>query len=164
MESLFELAGRVNESLAKAGLTVSTAESCTGGLISFLLTHHPGSSAYYLGGIVAYSDETKVRFAGVDRALLLSKGAVSEGVARELAEGIRERTGSDIGIGVTGIAGPGGGTAEKPVGLVYVGISHAGGTRVERLEIDGGRARVRDETAERVLDLLLEVSVSKVEV
>ncbi|MBI3522357.1 MAG: CinA family protein [Chloroflexi bacterium] len=108
--------------LRKRKLTVATAESCTGGLLSAVLTEHGGSSDVYLGGAAVYSNEAKTIFAGVPPQLIHSHGAVSQVVAAALARGVRARLGSAIGLGITGIAGPGGATPGKPVGLVYVAI------------------------------------------
>ncbi len=119
--------------LRERGLTLATAESCTGGLVGSLVTDVPGSSHYYCGGVVAYSNEVKVRLLGVRRATLKRYGAVSAQTATEMAEGVRNRTGADIGVAVTGIAGPGGGTRKKPVGLVYIAIA-AGASRSQQPE------------------------------
>jgi nicotinamide-nucleotide amidase len=128
-----------------AGLTISTAESCTGGLVVARLTELPGSSDYVKGGIVAYSNEAKVALAGVPGELIEVHGAVSAEVAQALADGARARLGSEVGVGVTGVAGPGGGTAEKPVGLVCLTVAVAGREPLSRsVNLPGGRADVRD--------------------
>ncbi len=115
------------------GVTLATAESCTGGLVGHLVTQVPGSSAYYQGGVVSYADDAKERLLGVPHALLASHGAVSAEVAAAMAEGARTALDADAGVAVTGIAGPDGGTAEKPVGLTYVAVAGADGPpRVER--------------------------------
>jgi nicotinamide-nucleotide amidase len=135
--------------------TVATAESCTGGLLAGRLTERPGSSAYVLGGLVVYSDEAKTALAGVDPALIERVGAVSPEVAEALADGAIARLGTDVGIGVTGIAGPGGGTPEKPVGLVYVTVAGSDGARLTRkLNLPGSREDVRDRTTTVALHLL----------
>lgn len=121
----------VGEMLAARGLRVATAESCTGGLIAERITDVPGSSKYFQGGVVAYSNEAKQALLGVDPALLEAHGAVSEPVIRAMAEGVRERFGSDFGIATSGISGPGGGTEEKPVGLVWIALSSEVDGRVE---------------------------------
>ena len=149
-----DLAGIVVEQLVRRDQTVATAESCTGGLIGGELTAVPGSSAAFLGGVVAYSNGSKVRDLGVDPGLLEREGAVSEAVARAMAEGARNRFGTDWGIGVTGIAGPGGGTPEKPVGLVHWAVSGPGGTRASHRIFPGDRASVRRATVAMALDLL----------
>jgi nicotinamide-nucleotide amidase len=135
--------------------TVATAESCTGGLLAGRLTERPGSSAYVLGGLVVYSDEAKTELAGVETALIERVGAVSPEVADALADGAIARLGADVGIGVTGIAGPGGGTPEKPVGLVYVTVADRDGARLSRkLDLPGSRDDVRDRTTTVALHLL----------
>jgi nicotinamide-nucleotide amidase len=118
--------------LAGAGRRIALAESCTGGLIAHRLSNVSGSSAVFLSGVVSYSNESKVRLLGVREESLARFGAVSEEVAREMAEGARVRSGADFGVSTTGIAGPSGGTPEKPVGLVYVGLATSSGTRVAR--------------------------------
>jgi nicotinamide-nucleotide amidase len=134
--------------------TVAVAESCTGGLMAGRLTDRAGSSAYMLGGVVVYSNEAKTAFADVPASLIASVGAVSPEVAAALADGARARFGADVGIGITGIAGPDGGTPEKPVGMVCVCVSGEG-DRIERtLQIPGGRAVVRDRTTTAVMHLL----------
>jgi len=135
-------------------LTVSTAESCTGGLLAKRITDVPGSSDYFLGGVVAYDNRVKIGLLGVDASLLAQKGAVSEEVAIAMVEGVCHATGSDCGLSTTGIAGPDGGTQDKPVGLVYVGTSVRGATRVERLNLFGGRENIRERAAYTALDLL----------
>jgi nicotinamide-nucleotide amidase len=135
--------------------TIATAESCTGGLLAARLTERPGSSDYVLGGLVVYANEAKIASAGVDPALLARVGAVSPEVADALADGAIERLGADVGVGVTGIAGPGGSTPEKPVGLVYVAVAARDGARVaRRLQLPGGRADVRDRTTTVALHLV----------
>lgn len=129
--------------LTAKGLTLATAESCTGGLLAQRLTSVPGSSEAFVGGAVVYSNQLKSAMADVPEALLQQYGAVSEPVARALADGIRQRTGAGVGVGITGIAGPGGGTAAKPVGLVYLAVSDRDGSQVLTLHIAGDRERVR---------------------
>lgn len=124
-------------------LTLATAESCTGGLIAERLTSIPGSSRSFLGGAVVYADNLKTLFADVPKELIQQHGAVSEPVAKALAEGIRARIGSDLAIGVTGIAGPGGATLNKPVGRVYIALASADGTEVLELNLNGDRDRIR---------------------
>jgi len=114
----------VGDMLVKCGYTISTAESCTGGLLGHRFTNVPGSSTYYLGGVVSYSDDMKMKTLGVKENTLQKFGAVSKQTATEMAQGVRDLFGSDLAIAVTGIAGPGGGTAEKPVGLVYITLIH----------------------------------------
>ncbi len=122
-EILFELSMQVGQTLTQRHLTIATAESCTGGLLGHILTGVSGSSGYYLGGVIAYSNPVKEALLGVQHETLLAYGAVSEQTAAEMAAGARQRIGSSIGLSTTGIAGPTGGTPTKPVGLVYFGIS-----------------------------------------
>ena len=127
--------------LAQRGLTVATAESCTGGLIAKKITDVPGASSVYMGSCVTYANEAKVKLVGVKEETLKAYGAVSEQTAAEMAKGVREALGTDIGISTTGIAGPGGGTPEKPVGTIYVGISSKRGESVTRLRLSPMRSR-----------------------
>jgi nicotinamide-nucleotide amidase len=141
--------------LVEQGLTVAVAESCTGGLMAARLTDRPGSSAYLRGGVVAYSNDVKVELAGVPAELIERHGAVSQEVALALAEGARTRVGADIGIGVTGVAGPDGGTAEKPVGLVWLALAGPDGRRlVRQTDQRGTRADIRERTTTAALHLL----------
>lgn len=136
-------------------LRIATAESCTGGLLAGRLTELAGSSRYVLGGLVVYSNEAKTALAGVPGELIERHGAVSEEVAQALARGARERLGADVGVGVTGVAGPGGGTSEKPVGLVWLSVEVAGGERLTRsVNLPGGRADVRDRATTVALHLV----------
>ena len=136
--------------------SLAVAESCTGGLIGHLCTMVPGSSDWFAGGIICYSNEVKVRELGVSEDVLAAEGAVSEPVARQLAQSTRDRFGGDWAIAVSGIAGPGGGTAKKPVGLVYIGVAGPDGVRVERCEFDGDRLSIKQQTAERAFAMILE--------
>jgi len=145
--------------LLARGLTVATAESCTAGLLAGRLTDLAGSSAYVLGGLVVYSNQAKHDLAGVSMELIERVGAVSPEVAEALAEGARARLGADIGVGITGIAGPGGGTTEKPVGLVYLGVSGLGQTIVRKLNLPGSRADVRRRTVVIALHQVRELLV-----
>lgn len=140
--------------LEMRGATFSVAESCTGGLVSARLTDISGSSRSFLGGAVVYTNELKSEFAGVPPSVLERHGAVSKETAEALAEGIRERCDSTLGIGVTGIAGPSGGTAEKPVGLVYIGLSDGKSTDVVERRFSGSRSRIRSYAAQTALDLV----------
>ncbi len=135
--------------------TVAVAESCTGGLLVARLTHRPGSSAYVLGGVVVYSNAAKTALAGVEAALIERCGAVSAEVADALADGALARFGADLGVGVTGVAGPGGGSEEKPVGRVHVAVAARDGARIARqLDLPGGRPDVRERTTTVALHLL----------
>lgn len=149
-----DLAVRAGKTLLLAGQRVAVAESCTGGGVCEALTSVPGSSAYFLGGIVAYGNESKTRELGIPPDLLASRGAVSREVAEAMADGAARRFGAEIGIGTTGIAGPGGGTPKKPVGTVYVAIA-SGEVRLSyHLLLPGDRDAVRRATVRRVLELL----------
>jgi nicotinamide-nucleotide amidase len=150
-EGLEEVVGRI---LRKSGKSVSTAESCTGGLMGKMLTDVPGSSDYYQGGVVCYSNNLKVDLVGVDRVALERFGAVSEQVARQMAFGIREGTGADFGLSVTGIAGPEGGTPEKPIGLVFIGLSEDQNTQVRQECFPGSREVIRMRASRYALDWL----------
>jgi nicotinamide-nucleotide amidase len=135
--------------------TIATAESCTGGLLAARLTELAGASDYFKGGIVAYSNEVKVSQAGVPRELIEKHGAVSQEVAEALADGARARLGADVGVGITGVAGPGGGTEEKPVGLVWLSVSLDGGEPLTRsVNLPGGRADIRDRATTVALHLV----------
>lgn len=145
--------------LISQGFTLATAESCTGGFISHRLTNVSGSSSVFVGGIVAYSNEVKKSLLGVSEVLLVEYGAVSNPVALEMAKGVCKILHSDIGAGVTGIAGPTGGTAEKPVGLVYISAvcpSHDIEV-VREYRFRGTRLEIKNQTSEAVLNLLLEI-------
>ncbi|PYV30979.1 MAG: competence/damage-inducible protein A [Acidobacteria bacterium] len=134
--------------------TLAVAESCTGGLLAERLTRAPGSSNFFLGGALCYSDALKTRLAGVAPKLLEEHGAVSKPVARAMAEGIRKNTGAAIGVGITGIAGPDGGTPEKPVGLVFVSLADERGTQVREFRFPGDRARVRLWATQAALEII----------
>jgi len=134
--------------------TLAIAESCTGGLVSQRITAVPGSSRSFLGGAVVYSNQLKISFANVAPDLIAQHGAVSEEVAKALASGIRQRTGATIGLGITGVAGPSGGTESKPVGLVYIAVSDAQKTEVLEHTFRGSRSRVREWAATQALDLI----------
>jgi nicotinamide-nucleotide amidase len=142
--------------LIEKNLTVATAESCTGGWLAQRLTAVSGSSAVFQTGIVAYANETKVHLLGIPQALVASVGAVSPEVARAMAERVREKTGAHFGVGITGVAGPGGGTDEKPVGLVYVALASPSGTVLEKCLFAGSRADVRYRSTQTALRLLWE--------
>ncbi len=155
-DPLVELAERIQGICLGRGLTVATAESCTGGLLADALTDVAGSSGYFLGGVVAYADAVKVAALGVPPEALAAHGAVSAQVARAMASGARERLGASLAIAVTGIAGPGGGTDAKPVGLTYVAVAGAHGTDVRRHLWAGDRAANKRASALAALECLLE--------
>ncbi len=134
------LAERLQGLCLERGLTVATAESCTGGLVAATLTDVPGSSAYVLGGVIAYSDRAKVDLLGIRPPVIAAHGAVSIAVAREMARGARERFGVSMAVSVTGVAGPGGGSDDKPVGLTFIGLADAIGIEIRRFDWTGDRA------------------------
>ena len=148
-------AERLQAACIAAGLTVSTAESCTGGLVAHVLTEIPGSSAYFLGGIVAYADQTKRGALDVPAELIERHGAVSAQVARSMAEGARRRIGTDLAVAVTGIAGPGGGTDAKPVGLTYIAVDGPGGCEVRRFVWPHDRSGNKRASAGAAIELLI---------
>lgn len=157
--SIFAFAGEKMEEvvglkLTLGGYTVAVAESCTGGLIAQRLTDVPGSSKYFIEGVVAYSNDAKTRTLGVEPILLLEHGAVSAPVAEAMAEGVRKRARTDFGLAITGIAGPGGGSDEKPVGLVYIALSSETKTEHRKLNIPGDRKLVRWRASQAALDFL----------
>jgi nicotinamide-nucleotide amidase len=145
----------VADALTLNQATISTAESCTGGLLAERLTRIPGSSNYFLGGVVSYSNALKSAWVDVPATMIESHGAVSAEVAAALADGIRRRTGSTLGIGITGVAGPGGGTPEKPVGLVHIALANGTAAPVERgMNFPGDRERVRWQATQTALDMI----------
>jgi PncC family amidohydrolase len=155
-DPLVELAERLQVECVGRGLMVATAESCTGGLVAHVITEVPGSSAYLAGGIVAYSNAVKTRQLGVPEDVLEAHGAVSAQVAIAMAEGARERLRADLGVGVTGVAGPDGGTEAKPVGLVYVAVAGLGDPMVRRFLWPGDRSENKRDSARAALEMLLE--------
>lgn len=148
------LAAVVLDAARTAGLRIATAESCTGGLLGARLTAIPGSSDVVLGGVVAYADEVKARLLGVPPDLLARHGAVSEEVARSMASGARDSLGAEIGVGITGVAGPGGGSPEKPVGTVWTAIDVRGSVRARRSVYVGDREEIRQRAAQGALDMV----------
>ncbi len=148
------LSGLVVSLLSRQGHTVALAESCTGGMVGKMLTDIPGSSASFWGGVMSYSNEAKTRILGVDEETLERYGAVSPETAKEMAREIRRLAGSTYGLSLTGIAGPEGGSAEKPVGLVYMGMATAEGEQVLELRLIGNRNRIRTLAAKSLLDWL----------
>lgn len=153
-ESRRDLAEVVGERLEAQLATLATAESCTGGGLGARLTSISGASGWYLGGVIAYANAVKIRELGVDETLLSASGAVSEPVARAMAEGIRRRFGADYGLAITGIAGPSGGTPEKPVGRVWMALAEAGNVIAVSRQFPGPRESVRQWGAQYALDLL----------
>jgi nicotinamide-nucleotide amidase len=144
----------VAQLLTEKHLTIATAESCTGGLLGHVLTSISGSSAYYDRGIISYTNQAKHDLLNIPIELLETYGAVSEQVAKSMSEGVRTLAYTDLGISTTGIAGPTGGTKEKPVGLVYIGVSTKNKTIVKRCEFQGSRLENKDSTCMEALQLL----------
>lgn len=152
------LSHQIVERMVACGATFATAESCTGGLISASITAVPGASKVFAGAVVVYSNELKTRLLGVTRATLDVHGAVSEQVAREMAAGAVKRLGVDLAVSVTGIAGPDGGTLDKPVGLVYLGVAGPRGVTAVRRQFHGNRDAVRAQSVQAALELLWEAT------
>ncbi len=141
--------------LESKNLTIASAESCTGGLVAGRIINYPGASKVFVDGVVSYSNESKIKRLGVSEQTLEKYGAVSEQTAKEMADGIVKVLGADVGISTTGVAGPDGGTDEKPVGLVYIAVSVKGDTTVKKLNLKGSRNKIRDRVVTEVLTLLL---------
>ncbi len=148
------LAERLQAACVARGLTVATAESCTGGALATAITDIPGSSGYFRGAIVAYADDVKAGTLGVDPAVIAAHGAVSAQVAVAMAAGVRDRLGVSVAVSITGVAGPDGGTEEKPVGLTYLGLADASGTDVRRHHWTGDRAANRSASVVAALEWL----------
>lgn len=151
VDSLEQVVGRL---LIKNNMTLSVAESCTGGLLSKRITDLAGASDYYMGGVCSYSNEVKMKVLGVKAETLEKYGAVSSQTAEEMAKGVAERLGTDVGVGITGIAGPGGGTIDKPVGLVYISVWINGKCITKKTNNTHGRDRVRNYAASVALDII----------
>jgi len=149
-----DLEALVGNLLRETNLTLATAESCTGGLLAHRITNIPGSSTYFLLGTVVYSNESKINILKVDPDLISVHGAVSPEVAEVMAAGIRKRAGSDLGVSITGIAGPDGGSPDKPVGLVYTALSWKGGIQVQKNTFLGNRQKVKFQASQKTLDML----------
>lgn len=158
LEGVDPLAAQVGEALRSKGWYIATAESCTGGLLSSWLTDVPGSSDYVLGGIVAYSNEAKCKLLGVREETIEKHGAVSAACVRELAQGAQKHFGAAISVAITGIAGPGGATPAKPVGLTYIGAARGRDIIVERHNFPGNRADVKRAATQAALKLILRLS------
>jgi PncC family amidohydrolase len=152
---------RLGELLRQHNLHLAVAESCTGGLISHSLTNIPGSSDYFLGGVVAYANEAKMRLLGVKRETLEQFGAVSKETVLEMAAGVRRLLAAEIGLSTSGIAGPGGGTPAKPVGLVWIGLSTSEVNLAWCYQWSGDRLQVKQQSAEQALRLLVDFLESK---
>ncbi len=148
------LVSSVMKALIDRGMTVSTAESCTGGMVASRLIDYPGASQAFITGMVTYTNESKARLLGVEEEVLEKYGAVSSQTAEQMCKGIAEKCGTDVGISTTGIAGPDGGTAEKPVGLVYIGVYIKGKAVTKRLKLSGDRNKIRNAAAAAAIELL----------
>jgi PncC family amidohydrolase len=146
---------QIHRLMSDGTVTLAAAESCTGGLVSYRVTSVAGSSAYFLGGLVTYTNELKHQLLGVRRETLESYGAVSDACAREMAEGVRKVTGATIGVSTTGIAGPGGATARKPVGLIYIACATADGTECHEVRWRGDRATNMKDATEYALNMVV---------
>jgi nicotinamide-nucleotide amidase len=146
---------QLGDALRKNNLTISVAESCTGGLISHRITNIPGSSEYFDRGVITYSNKAKMDLLEVTKLILDSFGAVSEETAKAMAIGVKNLANSDIGLAVTGIAGPSGGTPAKPVGLVYISCTTAKSTTVREFRFSGSRGEIKDQTSEEALKLVM---------
>ena len=153
---LVALAGSIQSAMTERGLTLATAESCTGGLIGHIVTETKGSSDYYVGGLISYSNELKQNELAVEASTLDAHGAVSAQTCVAMAQGARQRYGSSVAVAVTGIAGPDGGTEQKPVGLTYVGVADEAGHDVRRHQWHGDRHSNKVESARAALELVLE--------
>jgi PncC family amidohydrolase len=153
MDTTLEI--QVGEALREHGLRLSLAESCTGGLVGHRVTNVPGSSTYYMGSVTAYAYEAKVRLLGVKWETLEAHGAVSAETVSEMALGVRRALAADMGVSISGIAGPGGGTPEKPVGLVYFGLSTAKGIWTTFQNFKGKRVQVKEQAADFALQYIL---------
>lgn len=154
--TLINLSITISESIMQKGLTIATAESCTGGLIAHILTEVAGASNYFIGGVVAYSNQVKQDILGVQTSTLDQYGAVSEQTAMEMAAGVRQKFNTDIGLSTTGVAGPSGGTPTKPVGLVWIGFSTPERTWSIYSHFSDGRHEINKKSARKALRLLLD--------
>lgn len=148
------LAEDIGKALRSKKKTLAVAESCTAGKLGDMITEVPGSSDYFLGGVISYSNDAKANLLGVDRETLKTKGAVSEEVAMQMAAGVRRALGADIGVGVTGIAGPGGGTLTKPVGLVYIAVNSSETSICRKSIFKGSRSSIKEQSAVKALEML----------
>ncbi len=147
---------KIGSMLMQRQKKIAVAESCTGGLVAHRITNVQGASVYFEAGLVTYSNKAKEDFLSVPGAVIRAKGAVSDEVARSMAEGVRKAAGVDIGLAITGIAGPGGGTDEKPVGTVYIALAVPDGTFVRKFSFQGDRAEVKLQTSEEALLFILD--------
>ena len=151
----------IGKLLRARGKTLAVAESCTGGLVSDYITNVPGSSDYFLGGMVNYSNESKAKHLGVSLVEIRKHGAVSSEVAGKMAQGVRRAFGATFGLSTTGVAGPTGGTKRSPIGRVFIGIAHGRRTWVRKLDLKGSRREIKEKAAEKSLNYLYEILIGK---
>ena len=153
MKPIAEIVGKL---LVAKQQTIACAESCTGGLLTSMLTDVAGSSAYVMGSVVSYTNSVKERLVGVNPATIAAHTEISAETAGEMAEGIRQLIGTDLGVGITGLAGPGGGTKVRPVGLVYIAVTGDKGTKVRENRFQGNRVEIKQQSAEMALQMIVE--------
>ncbi len=153
MKTIAEIVGKL---LVAKQQTIACAESCTGGLLTSMLTDVAGSSAYVMGSVVSYTNSIKERLVGVNPATIAAHTEISAETAGEMAEGIRQLIGTDLGVGITGLAGPGGGTKVRPVGLVYIAVTGDKGTKVRENRFQGNRVEIKQQSAEMALQMIVE--------
>jgi nicotinamide-nucleotide amidase len=153
MKPIAEIVGKL---LVAKQQTIACAESCTGGLLTSMLTDVAGSSAYVMGSVVSYTNSIKERLVGVNPATIAAHTEISAETAGEMAEGIRQLIGTDLGVGITGLAGPGGGTKVRPVGLVYIAVTGDKGTKVRENRFQGNRVEIKQQSAEMALQMIVE--------
>lgn len=153
MKPIAEIVGKL---LVAKQQTIACAESCTGGLLTSMLTDVAGSSAYVMGSVVSYTNSIKERLVGVNPATIAAHTEISAETAGEMAEGIRQLIGTDLGVGITGLAGPGGGTKVRPVGLVYIAVTGDKGTKVRENRFQGNRVEIKQQSAEMALQMIAE--------
>ena len=151
----------IGNRLREKGCTLSIAESCTGGLISDRITNVSGSSDYFMGGMVTYSDESKAEHLGIPSAIIKRHGAVSSQVARRMAQGVRKAFHTTFGLSTTGVAGPTGGTKRSPIGRVFIGIANGRRTWVRKLDLKGSRREIKEKAAEESLQFFYKILVEK---
>ena len=153
----------ISNRLRKKGWTLSIAESCTGGLVCDRITNVSGSSDYFMGGMVTYSNESKAEHLGIPSAIIKRYGAVSSQVARKMAQGVRKAFNTTFGLSTTGVAGPTGGTRRSPVGRVFIGIASGKRTWVRKLDLKGSRREIKEKAAEESLEFLYQILIEKAE-
>ena len=154
---MISMVEKLVQSLAEMGLTISTAESCTGGMVASTIIDVPGASDVYNEGFITYSNDAKMKYLNVSEEILENHGAVSEETVREMALGCRKATGSDVAVVTSGVAGPGGGTVEKPVGLVYIGCAYKDIVEVKAFRFEGDRTSVRKQATEEAIRMAMEL-------